>query len=218
MKVTPRASAVLAGAVSISACLLVSACTTTTGGAASPAPSGSDSPAPSSGQTDPDVPKVQAAPLDVGKYATDPCALGPADVLTPLRYTDPGKYKPKGDTSDTAAGPSCGWTIHGEGIGLQVIVGTGNRDDGAGGLAGYYAAYRSGVLIKFLEHAPDIEGYPAIYVDISDRRARGNCAIAVGVADDLAFGLQAEGYQGQDESCDVATQAAAAVIKTLKGA
>jgi hypothetical protein len=217
VKVAHRVPAVLAGLVSITACLVVSACTVSTGGAANPAPSAVDS-SPSAGQADPGVPKVQATPLDAGKYATEPCALVPADVLTPLRYTDPGRYKPKGETSDTKAGPSCGWTIHGEGIGLQVIVGTGNRDNGAGGLAGYYAAYRSGPLIKFLESAPDIEGYPAIYVDISDRRANGNCAIAVGVADDLALDVQAEGYEGRDDSCGVATQAAAAAIRTLKGA
>lgn len=211
-------SALLAGAASISAGLLLAACTTTTGGAASPAPAASDSTAPSSGSADPEVPKVTAQPLDAGKYTTDTCALVPPDVLGSLRYADAGEFRPQGATSDTAAGPSCGWTIHGEGIGLQVILGTGNREKGVGGLAGFYAAYRDGKLIKFLEHAPDIEGYPSIYVDISDRRADGSCAIAVGVADDLAIDVQAEGYQGQDDSCGAATQAAAAAIKTLKGA
>ncbi|SFW81762.1 DUF3558 domain-containing protein [Amycolatopsis australiensis] len=210
-----RAAGLLTAAA---ACLLASACTGTTTGSALPASSESAPAASSSAQADPDVPKVEATPLDAGKYATDPCGLVPGDVLTPLRYTDPGKYVPRGNTLDTEAGPSCRWTIHGEGIGLQMIVGTGNRDRGAGGLAGYYAGYRAGTLIKFLERAPDIEGYPAIYVDISDRRANGNCAIAVGVADDLAIGVQAEGYQGQDDSCGAATQAAAAAIKTLKGA
>ncbi|WP_328454916.1 DUF3558 domain-containing protein [Amycolatopsis sp. NBC_00438] len=218
MKVTRTAPGLAVGGILVSACLLLSACTTTTGGAASPAPSESESSAPPTASADPEVPKVQAAPLDVGKYATDPCALVPAGVLTPLRYTDQGDYLPKGDAPDTAAGPSCRWKIRGEGIGLQVILETGNRESGQGGLAGLYAAYRSGVLIKFLERAPDIEGYPTIYVDISDRRANGNCAIAVGVADDLSIGVSAEGYQGQDDSCGAATQAAAAAIKALKGA
>ncbi|MDX3195839.1 DUF3558 domain-containing protein [Streptomyces sp. MN03-5084-2B] len=204
--------------VAAAACLLVSGCTGTTPGSASPAPSESAPAGSSSAPADPDVPKVTAAPLDLGKYATDTCGLVPASVLTPLRYTDPGKYVPRGNTLDTKAGPSCRWTIHGEGIGLQVIVGTGNRDTGAGGLAGYYAGYRAGKVLKFLERAPDTDGYPTIYVDISDRRANGNCAVAVGVADDLAIGVQAEGYQGKDDSCGAATQAAAAVIKTLKGA
>jgi hypothetical protein len=209
------AAAIVAGAA---ACLLLSSCAGTTPGSANPVPSSPASATPSGNQADSDVPKVAGAPLDAGKYATDPCGLVPANVLSSLKYTDPGQYHPKGSTVDTQAGPSCDWTLRGEGTGLQVIVGTGNRERGAGGLAGYYAAYREGRPIKFLERAPDTEGYPTIYVDISDRRARGNCAIAVGVADDLAIGVQAEGYRGQDDSCAAATQAAAAAIKTLKGA
>ena len=140
------------------------------------------------------------------------------DVLTPLRYTDAGEYQAKGDTAFTEAGPSCAWKLRGEGIGLSVTLATGNRDRGAGGLAGLYAGYRNGRLIRFLERAPDVEGYPAIYYDPLDERAMGSCGMGVGIADDLSFDVYAQGYQGADDSCGVANQVAASIIKTLKGA
>ncbi|WP_329047560.1 DUF3558 domain-containing protein [Amycolatopsis sp. NBC_01488] len=205
---------VLAVFVAVPAALLAG-CTSTTGGAASPAPSASAAAGTSS--ADPDVPKV-AHPLDAGKYATDPCGLVPKDLLATLRYTDAGEPHQAGDTPLTKAGPSCAWKIQGEGIGAQVILGTGNRDNGAGGLAGQYAAYRSGKVVRFLERAPDVEGYPAIYFDAADERSMGTCTMAVGIADDLSFSVQAQGYQGQDDSCGTATQLSAAVIKTLQGA
>ncbi|GLY37183.1 hypothetical protein Amsp01_032070 [Amycolatopsis sp. NBRC 101858] len=205
----------LAAILVVSAGLAV-ACTSTTGGAASPAPSTSAST--SAPASDPDVPKVTQQPLDAGKYASDTCGVLPADLLASLKYTDAGKYQAAGDTPLTAAGPSCAWKISGEGIGLQVILGTGNREHGTGGLAGTYAAYRDGKFVRFLEHAPDIEGYPAVYADIQDERPMGTCTLVVGIADDLSFSVQAQGYQGQDDSCAVANQVAAGVVKTLKGA
>lgn len=194
---------------------LATACTTTKTGTASPSTAGSsETSAPS---TDPEVPRV-SAPLDASKYVADTCAIVPQDVLTPLRYTDPGVYQAKGDTPFTEAGPSCAWKLRGEGIGLSVTLATGNRDRGAGGLAGLYAGYRDRTLIRFLERAPDVEGYPAVYYGPLDERPMGSCGMGVGIADDLSFDVYAQGYQGADDSCGVASQVAASIIKTLKGA
>ncbi|MEA5361394.1 DUF3558 domain-containing protein [Amycolatopsis sp., V23-08] len=204
------------GAMLLVSAALTAACTSTTGGAASPAPSASASagaPTP-----DPEVPKVPGPPLDAGKYVAETCSIVPKDVLASLRYTDAGEYQPQGNTPTSQAGPTCLWKLRGEGIGLSVILGTGNRERGAGGLAGAYAAYRRGVITRFLERAPDVEGYPAIYVDVQDERSMGSCGLDVGIADDLAFDVYAQGYQGQDDSCAAANQVAASIIKTLKGA
>lgn len=193
---------------------LAAACTSTTGGTASPAPSGSASAgAPS---TDPDVPKV-AQPLDASKYVTNPCGLVPQDLMASLQYTKPGEYHPQGNSPTNMAGPSCAWN-RGEGVGADIILGTGNRDRGGGGLAGTYDAYRHRERVLFLERAPDVEGYPAIYYGPNDERSMGTCIMAVGIADDLSFSVQAQGYEAQNDSCAAASQIAAAVIKTLKGA
>ncbi|MEV5718991.1 DUF3558 domain-containing protein [Amycolatopsis mediterranei] len=193
----------------------VTACTTTTGGTASPSPAGSVSSGPSS--ADPEVPKV-SAPLDASKYVADPCGLVPEDVLTPLRLPVPGEKRPAGNDPRTKAGPSCVWRIRGEGTGVSMTLGTSNRDRGAGGLAGLYAGYRQGTFIRFLERAPDVEGYPAIYYDLADERSMGSCGLGVGIADDLVVDVYAQGYNGEDDSCGTAARIAAAMIKTLKGA
>lgn len=166
---------------------------------------------------DPEVPKV-SAPLDPGKYVADTCSVVPKDVLTSLRFTDAGEYQARGDSVFTKAGPSCLWTLHGEGIGMSVSFGTGSRDEGTGGLAGLYAGYRAKTYIRFLERAPDVEGYPAIYWGLTDERPMGSCGIGVGIADDLTVDVYAQGYQGPDDSCGTANQVAESVIKTLKGA
>jgi hypothetical protein len=205
------------GAVVLSMCVLASACTSTTGGTANPATT-SSSAGPSGEETSgANVPKV-TTPLDATKYVGDPCGLVPVDVLTPLRYTEPGEPHPGDDTPEGQSGPSCGWKIRGDGLSVLVILGTGNRDKSAGGLAGIQAAYDRGKPITFLEAAPDVDGYPALYFDTRDRRAIGNCTMAVGIADDLAVSVFAEGYEGQQDSCDAAQRVAAGTVKTLKGA
>ncbi|WP_439380442.1 DUF3558 domain-containing protein [Amycolatopsis lexingtonensis] len=200
---------VAAGAVATA--LLLASCSPETTGTASPAPS---EPA-SSGSSNPEVPKVPA-PLDVSKYASEPCRIVPSSVLSSLRFTDPGDTQLQDDEFGKA-GPGCAWRVAGEGVSMQIIIGLGNRDRGTGGLKGLYAAHDSGQF-PFLEPAPDVEGYPAIFVDKRDRRPIGNCSINVGVADDLAIGVYSGGYEGADDSCAAAQQVAAAIITTLKGA
>jgi hypothetical protein len=207
------------GGVVLVACALAAGCTSETGGTAN-AVGPESSPGTSSSAAGPtgSVPKV-TTPLGVTKYENDPCGLVPHDELARLKYTDPGEPRPQDSRPENQSGPSCGWKIKGEGISLLVILGTGNRDAGAGGLAGIQAAYeRPNGLFKFLERAPDIEGYPAVYFDIQDRRASGSCSLSVGLADDLAAAVFADGYEGQQDSCDAAQGAAAAMVKTLKGA
>ncbi|MFC5690175.1 DUF3558 domain-containing protein [Amycolatopsis mediterranei] len=196
----------------VAAALLLAGCSPEKTGTATPVPSGSASSNPSA---DPAVPKV-ATPLDVSKYVSKPCDIVPGTVLSSLRFTDPGHTQLQ-DEGFGAAGPGCGWKISGEGVSMQVIIGTGNRDRGAGGLAGLYGAHESGQF-PFLEPAPAVEGYPAIYIDKRDRRPIGNCSIDVGVADDLVVGVYSGGYEGAEDSCAAAQKVAASIITTLKGA
>jgi hypothetical protein len=192
--------------------LLLAGCSPETTGTASPAPSESAQPGTSS---DPAVPKVPSA-LDAAKYESKPCDIVPSSTLASLRFTDPGTVQQK-DDGIGAAGPSCGWKIHGEGVSVLVIIGTGNRDRGVGGLTGLYGAHDRGQL-PFLEPAPAVEGYPAIYIDLQDRRSTGACSMNIGVADDLAIAVDSGGYEGEQDSCDAAQKVAAAIITTLKGA
>lgn len=198
-----RAAAVALMLVSVA----VAGCTGETPGTPSPTPET----VPSSGAPEnPNVPKV-ANPLDASAFVGDACKLLPAAAAAELGFTEPGE--PKNDTSN----PSCDWGIRGKADSLQIILGSGNREKGTGGLAGLHKAKEAGQL-KFLEPGPEVEGYPTVYYGLQDRRARGNCGLSVGVADDLAISAQAEGYENEQDSCGTAQKVASALIKTLKGA
>lgn len=190
----------------------VAACTTD--GTPNPAPDTTTPSGSSAAPVDPNVPRVSRPSLDVSAYEGDPCKTVPGATLSGLGYADPGKPH-VGSEDVEKAGPACSWMISGTGRSVQVILGTGNRAKGQGGLAGIYRAKNR---FKFIEPGPDIEGYPVIYADTSDRRSSGECNLQVGAADDLAIAVQASGYEGRQDSCDAAQQAAAAVVKTLKGA
>ncbi|WP_101607608.1 DUF3558 domain-containing protein [Amycolatopsis sp. BJA-103] len=188
----------------------VAGCTGETPGTATPTPGTSPSSASSAAPEDPNVPKV-AIPLDASAYVGDACKLLPAASAAELGFTEPGK--PRSETSN----PGCGWSIRGKADTLQIILGSGNREKGMGGLAGLHKAKKAGQL-RFLEPGPDVDGYPTVYYGIQDRRAGGNCDLAVGVADDLTINTLAGGYGNEQESCGTAQKLASAVIKTLKGA
>lgn len=205
---------VLRKRAAVAALMLVSVaaagCTGETPGTATPTPGTSPSSASSAAPEDPNVPKV-ADPLDASAYVGDACKLLPAAAAAELGFTEPGE--PRSESSN----PGCGWFIRGKGETLQIILGSGNREKGVGGLAGMYKAKESGQL-RFLEPGPEVDGYPTVYYGIQDRRARGNCDLAVGVADDLTINTLAAGYGDEQNSCGTARKLASAMIKTLKGA
>jgi hypothetical protein len=192
-------------AAAVVAVFAAAGCSAPTGGTAEPSPV-------SSSAAGPAVP----SPLDPSRYLGDPCAAVPQGVLASLHYTTPGEATLAGSPRATA-GPGCGWDIGAEGLSVQIIFGTANRDKGIGGIAGIYRAKDSGQF-AFAEPAPAVEGYPAVFSDRVDRRAQGNCTLWVGLAGDLAFAAASMGYQGNQDSCQVAEQVAAAVVSTLKGA
>lgn len=202
------ASAACAALVVVGA-VVAAGCSAPTAGTAQPAPGSASGTAPDSR-----APKV-TDPLDPAAYLGKPCALVPESVLAPLRYPAQGEATVSGPFAE--AGPGCGWQIGAEGLSVQIIIGTGNRDQGMGGLAGIYRAKDAGQL-GFVDPAPSVAGHPAVFSDLSDRRAHGNCTLWVGLSDDLAFATAAQGYQGEKDSCQVAETVAGAVVGTLKGA
>jgi len=190
--------------------IAVAGCTGETPGTPTPTPGTSASAGSSSAPEDPNVPKV-ANPLDASAFIGDPCKLVPAATVAELGLAQPGEQA--NDTSN----PSCSWGIRGKADGLQLILGSGNREKGMGGLAGLNKAKGTG-QVRFLEPGPDVEGYPTVYYGVQDRRSGGNCDLGVGVADDLVISVHASGYDNEQDSCGNAQKVASAIIKTLKGA
>ncbi|MEC3979992.1 DUF3558 domain-containing protein [Amycolatopsis sp. H20-H5] len=202
--------ALLRGSLTAAAALGLVACSGTNSGTATPAPS----PPASTSSRNPDVPRV-ARPLTVSAYQSDPCETVPPAAMAALRFTAPGEPR-VGQSASEKAGPGCAW-IGADGLSVLLVLETGNQAAGIGGLTGQYTAKGSGQL-GFLEPAPAVDGYPAVYSDLSDRRPKGDCTLVVGIADDLVFSAGTSGFQGQQDSCAAAGQVAAAVLKTLKGA
>ncbi|WP_340682146.1 DUF3558 domain-containing protein [Amycolatopsis coloradensis] len=200
----------VAAAALVLVSVAVAGCSGENPGTPSPSTGTASSPESSAAPQDPNVPKV-ANPLDASAYVGDACKLLPAAAAAELGFTQPGE--PGNETSN----PSCSWGIRGKADSLLIILGSGNREKGMGGLAGLHKAKEAGQL-RFLEPGPEVDGYPTAYYGIQDRRAGGNCDLAVGVADDLAISTLAKGYDNEQDSCGTAQKLASAVIKTLKGA
>lgn len=198
--------------IPISASVLVlSACTTTTGGTASP--SGLSEPTASNSATDvpgPGVPKV-AAPIDISHFKSAPC-----DSLTAEQITDllgPG-VTPKPDLN-APGGPSC--SIHPPQVtqaGVLVIFT--NLDDR--GLTSVYAA--KDVKYPFFMPLIPVDGYPVVAYGLADdRTTHGTCQIAIGTSDQQTVDVgvtQSEQNIDKKDPCEAARNVAASVLDNLR--
>jgi hypothetical protein len=134
----------------------------------------------------------------------NPCASLTSTDMTGLHVTN-AIFKPKSD----AAGPQCAWSGDAGG-GVAIGWLTANT----GGLSDLYV--RSDMVAYW--HPTTVAGYPAAYGDIvSDSRAQGDCVIHVAVTDHLYFDSEFTNPMKADQSCALAGQAAADVIRNLGG-
>ena len=119
----------------------------------------------------------------------------------------------KTDTDSAVAkssGPSCLWINSDTATGIGVSFITGNKN----GLADLYRANEEGKWTGYWEETT-VSGYPGVFHDVTDARARGSCILAVGVTDTLTFLVDISGRL-KEQSCDFAKQVAAAVLATVK--
>ncbi len=158
------------------------------------------------------------APLDPSAYLDDPCRLVPQETVAGLGYSDGGEVRDAEDDAGAAlAGPGCLWEVSTGIRAIQLIIQTGARDDGNGGLRGGYEVYEEYDGFAYWEPTT-VADHPAAFVDVRDQRDRGDCGMMVGLADDLSFFVTARGYAGEpDAACQDAETVAGQVIETLKG-
>lgn len=178
-------------------------CTSGTNGTATPVTTTPQSPPASTTGSAAKAPAV-AHPLDATKIMSQPCtALTPTDV-SGLNIVN-GSGKPDSDNN----GSQCSWAGDSGGT---VSVGwvTTNKD----GLSDLYA--KSSTMAYW--RPTTVSGYPAAYGDaLSDGRGQGDCVINTAVSDQLYFIAQVDTPQNASQSCTLASQAAADVIKNLGG-
>lgn len=201
-----RTSAIVAAMLGI---VLLAGCTGTSPGSAEPAPISSPEETTSSEESLPSdgAPKVEN-PLDTSKFQQDPCLALTAAQAQELNVGAQGKPVP------APLGNSCDWRNSDTGghINLQF------SDKYPRGLSATYRANTTGEYAYFVE-LPEIESYPAVARDISDRRAKGDCLIEVGVSDRLTFQLGvvvSRANVGKKDPCEVTVQVAGMMLRTMK--
>jgi hypothetical protein len=199
--------------IPISASILVlTACTTTNGGTASPSSLSTNGPTTSSSADipGPGVPKV-ASPIDISHFKLAPC-----DSLTAEQVTDllgPG-VTPKADLN-APGGPSC--SIHPPQVTqagvLVIFTNVDNR-----GLTSVYAA--KDVRFPFFMPLSPVDGYPIVAYGLADdRTTHGTCQIAVGTSDQQTVDIgvtQSEQNVGKKDPCEAARNVAASVLDNLR--
>ena len=196
-----RARHLIAALCATAVAISISGCGSSNGGQATPTPS-------SSPTGDAFLAPRVANPLAATQaYEADPCsAVSVADVEKlggPIKKTD---------VNSTANGKLCAWTF--ADLNGSASAGIPTEKSGINGL---YLDNQKGYLTKFQPHAP-IENYPAV-VYARGGEATGNCNLAVGLRDDLAYTVIILLNSGPAESnpCGMAEQIASIAIDHMKG-
>lgn len=145
-------------------------------------------------------------PLDSSKMVASPCTSLTDTDLAALGLTGASI------TQSMTNGPSCNWqlrTVHNQ---VAIAWMTTNPD----GLSDEYARKSNEGYFE----PTTVNGYPAVFASPADQRSLGSCVINVGVTDKLYFFASYDALtdpQTMPKACDLAKQAAAAVIKNLGG-
>jgi Protein of unknown function (DUF3558) len=193
--------------------VVVSGCTTTSAGTPLPDPSSetSTNTEPSSGEDLPSdgAPKVEN-PLDVSRFERKPCEALTAENAQALNLPTPGKQRSE------AYGETCYWN-NTKSRGSLALTFFSNDERGLSAL------YREakGAKFPYFEPIDDIDGYPAAAYDTKSEKPTIDCAIGIGVSDQLAISVDiglSDGNIGDRNPCEVATQAASMLLKTMREA
>uniref|UniRef100_UPI003898F6B4 DUF3558 domain-containing protein n=1 Tax=Amycolatopsis rhabdoformis TaxID=1448059 RepID=UPI003898F6B4 len=177
------------------------ACTGSTAGSPSPAPSASSAPSQYL------APKVTQPITDTSTVEADPCS---AVAVTVVERAG-GTVKTTA-VDDSDLGKDCAWTFDGTGNVSGGVV-RGNSD----GLNGLYIQHARGALTTF-QPQPPIQGYPAVVYD-NGGEGSGACNLAVGIRDDLTYTVITQlrsGNPALENPCSMATTIANAAISHLK--
>lgn len=200
------------GTVAVAAIGALAACSG--GGSVGGNPPASSAPSSAGAQTSAATGTANGAPKVATPLRTDGIAANPCSALTTAQMTELG-VAPPGRSSTTQAGPSCMWQAAANPSNSASIgVMTANKN----GLSDIYANHSDGKYAYF-EPVP-VDGYPGVYAEQADERAKGYCSVWIGVTDQLAVGVSVILLSGANQAhpCDSANKIGTAMIEHLKGA
>ncbi|MFF0144505.1 uncharacterized protein DUF3558 [Amycolatopsis sulphurea] len=153
------------------------------------------------------------APLDPAPLKKAPCDAMTADQVAslgaPLKNA---RSKPADPT-----GPACSWTFDYEDDISAVTGAVFTADPTHGGISGLYGQKQFNGLTRFEPFSAN--GYPGVIYDAATNSMPGNCALAVGLRDDLTYTISV----GLDvlkhpfaEGCELGKKVAGYVIQYLQ--
>lgn len=196
---------------------LLGGCTTTSAGEPGPTPSAateSGSPAPSSSADEPeDLPSDGAPrvtnPFEADRFEDDPCTALTQGQAKELYVVYPGKPF-KGNF-----GNACEWrgpNYNGGSAAIDFL------SDEPRGMSAVYRSHNKGEF-AFFEELDAVGGHPmAAYGTAGSRKSGKNCAVAVGLTDELvflAFVSLSSANVGQKDPCVVGSQVAEMMLTTM---
>jgi hypothetical protein len=195
---------------------LLTGCTTTSEGTPRPTLTNDTSAESPSRSDEPDgeelpyagAPKVND-PLETSRYQQDPCLGLTAAQTEELNVNSPGEPR------DGALGNACTWGGRDD---RRALVELASLDEYPFGLSAAYQANEDGKY-DFFEVLPPIEGYPAVALGRVDDRQNGGCALAVGVSDEIAFGVTirlSTANVAEKDPCETAAMVAGMALRTMK--
>lgn len=159
------------------------------------------------------APKVANPIADTSRWEADPCSVLSADQISSLGLTPPQPQRE--DTPN--AGVGCYWEFDSDSASGFVA-----RFANAGARQGLSNLYKHKQLgnAKVFEELPPVDGFPAVIAMPKDHRGDGECAVSVGLRDDLLFSADMTADpsipQGKDP-CEWAAKVAALAVQTMKG-
>jgi Protein of unknown function (DUF3558) len=188
----------------VAAAGLLAACSQGTGSGPAPT-SASSTAAASSNSATGDAPRVPVA-LPVADLTSNPCSALSSDQVTQIGLTG------SADLTQGQTGPNCRWrsaTVSENLVNISPMIVNKN------GLSDIYANKAKNAYFE----PTTINGYPAVYTDLADLRSTGDCALWVGVTDQLAVSVSAQISFGVNKStpCPVAQRVATAMVQHLQG-
>lgn len=197
----------------LAAAALLAGCGGMTPGTAQPT-GGSDSSTGSDGLPKYGAPAV-AHPLDTTKFAS---TAGICSTLSKSAQTALHMPKP-GEASSGTAGPMCSWHIADNSTAAPGQVEDVSIEAGMTSHLGLSAPYGNRAKFHFFQPLGEIEGYPALIADAEDQRASlGECAVNIGVTNQLTYAVSAGLKTGAGDPCESAKQVAKQFVVTVKGA
>ncbi|SFJ53195.1 DUF3558 domain-containing protein [Amycolatopsis sacchari] len=194
------------GAAALAAAGVLSACSGGSGGGGSIPPLSSTPGSTAASSSAEQLAPAVANPLPTDALVSDPCSALSAEQVQNIGLSGPGT------SEQSDAGPMCKWksaTSQFNAVFISPI--TANKN-------GLNDIYANKPKDKYFEPTT-VSGYPAVYADILDSRANGDCSLWVGVTDQLAVSVSTQIGSGQNKSnpCPVVERVATAMIQHLQG-